>query len=59
MVQLLRRSTDAVNPSAISAINATNAATIMTIIEESIAEPKKLQAKSVNPNVAIALTTVT
>jgi hypothetical protein len=53
MSELLRSSTDPTNPSAIAGIRTTDSATIASVIDASIKEARKLQAKSATPDVPI------
>ena len=59
MARLLRSSTDATNPSTISAIKSTDAANIKTILRDLVAEAAATQLASSNPNIAVppAITT--
>ena len=59
MAWLLRSSTDASNPSTISAIKSTDAANVETILRDSAAEAAATQRASSNPNVTVppAITT--
>ena len=59
MAQLLRSTTNGVNPSAISTILSTNAHNIETILTKSAAEAAATQQASSTPNVAVlaAITT--
>ena len=59
MARLLRSSTDATNPSTISAIKSTDAANIDTILRDSAAEATATQRASSNPNVTVPPTITT